>query len=78
MLNETTNNNQYLCPAKAQGARLENFAPANLLLGEIALAILAFPFRLRGGFGFHGGVLRGDVSLAQLVTMTLQLEHLFA
>ena len=34
--------------------------------------------RLRGGLGLHGGVLRGDVILAALVTMTPQLEHLFA
>jgi len=50
VINETTNNNQYLCPAKAQGARLKGLAPANLLVlrdDGLILPLIAHRVELR-------------------------------
>jgi hypothetical protein len=46
VINETTNNNQYLRLAKAQGARLKGLAPAGFGVGaDVALAALGLVLR---------------------------------
>jgi hypothetical protein len=50
VINEKTNNNQYLCLAKTRGARLEKLAPANLLVlldNGLVLPLIAHRVELR-------------------------------
>jgi hypothetical protein len=94
VINETTNNNQYLCRTREFVTfgedGLPNLWPAPRptigattgILGDrqIALAILGLaPISIGGRIvRVDVGLHRADVFLAHLVTMTLQLEHLFA